>query len=757
MKKNICLLLIFLCSFLIMKSYGQSADENLVKLADEMYGFGDKKDALAVYLQAIEANPNSVSANYMAGKCYLETVGKELSVNYLIKAYELKPDVSADVLFKIGNGFQFGGKFADALKYYTLYKQNITEIKAKTIGSTIKDEIIKTERKIFECKNGANYYKNINHFRIENLKDVVNSEYPDYAPSVTADQSTMIFTSRRAGGVGKNKDVDNEYFEDIWISKKNPAGEWGEPQNLGPPINGESHDGSIGLSPDGKKIFIYKPDNGGDIFVTEIMSDGKWAIPINISANINTKYNEPSVSITKDGKALYFSSNKPGGFGGFDIYKSELDKVGKWGKAINMGSVFNTEFDEDAPFIDFDGKTLYFSSRGLNGMGGYDLYKSIFDTINKNWTQPINMGYPLNSPDDDIYFVIAGDGKTGYYSSAKGDGYGDKDIYKIYFEEPKVDSVNQSENKIENISVKKDSVIAPQIAKVQTPITVDTSKKVKNNVVDTPKAIVVEGNEIAEAPKSNIETNYNVVKEPKVKTTTVSVPKPQVQKPKIVKELPVVEEKQTFTPIPAILRINIYDKQTNMPLPATVLITDLKGKLVKEITVTEVGALDIELPSKYNTKYIITANSNGFIYTNVNVTVPADAKLPKNITRDIAMKKIYVGQGFVLRNIYYDFDKANIKKESFPYLDNLYKWLKSKPNIHIVIEGHTDNLGLNSYNKILSQHRVDAVMRYLTAKGIAGERLEAMGYGEEKPLASNDDEQEGREINRRTVFKISKE
>ena len=164
-----------------------------------------------------------------------------------------------------------------------------------------------------------------------------------------------------------------------------------------------------------------------------------------------------------------------------------------------------------------------------------------------------------------------------------------------------------------------------------------------------------------------------------------------------------------------------------------------------------------EFSTKVPAKYIITVNKEGFIYANINVTLPANAKAQKIVNKDIALKKVDVGQVFVLRNIYFEFDKANIKKESFPYIDNLYKWLKSHSSINLEISGHTDNLGLDSYNKILSQRRVDAVMRYLTAKGIRGERLVAIGYGEERPIASNDDDQEGREINRRTEFKITKQ
>jgi outer membrane protein OmpA-like peptidoglycan-associated protein len=708
-----------------LSSYAQSADESLVKIADEMYDFGSKKDALAVYLQAIEVNPDNVRANYMAGKCYLETVGKELSVTYLIKAYQLKPDITPDLLFKIGNGFQLGGKFNDAIKYYELYKQSLNDTKAKALKSSVKDEVIKTDRKIFECQNGSNYYTNINHFRIENIKDVVNSEYPDYVPTISADQSTMIFTSRRAGGVGKFKDVDNEYFEDIWISKKDANGEWGYPENLGEPINTESHDANIGLSADGKELFIRKPENGGDIFVTNLKPDGKWAVPVSLGTNINSKYDEPSVSISTDGKTLYFSSDRPGGFGGFDIYKSQLDKNGKWGKPQNLGSMVNTEYDEDAPFIDFDSKTLYFSSRGLNGMGGYDIYKSIYDSTKKSWGEPQNMGYPVNSPDEDIYFVIAGDGKTGYFASAKGDGFGDKDIYKIYFDEPKKDTT------------RKDT-----IAKTP-PAIKDTTKTLPPPVTNNnPKTDTVKTKEVAPIPVAE-----PVAKKEKIKQEEVEKPAPT---PKAV---PIKKEVILY---PTIISGSIYDQKTNAPLSCKLTVNDLKGNVISEVDVANDGTFSTTINTKVPTKYLITVNKEGYIYANININIPANAKVQKTLNRDIALKKVAVGQVFILRNIYFDFDKANIKKESFPYLDNLTKWLKTHPEVSLEIGGHTDNLGLEDYNKILSQRRVDAIMRYLTAKGIRPERLTAIGYGEERPLASNDDEAEGREINRRTEFKIVK-
>jgi outer membrane protein OmpA-like peptidoglycan-associated protein len=241
----------------------------------------------------------------------------------------------------------------------------------------------------------------------------------------------MIFTSRREGGIGiGNVDKDLEFFEDIYISEFKD-GEWQPAQNIGTNINTEYHDASIGLSGDGKTLFLYKDENGGDIYVSNQHKDGTWSKPEALSHNINSSYNENSVSISPDGQTLFFTSDRPGGKGGIDIYMSKLDKKGNWGKPTNMGAPINTSSDEDGPFIDYDGKTLYFSSRGLEGMGGYDIFVTEYDSAAKKWSEPVNIGYPINTPDEDIYFVKSGDQRFGYYASVKDGGAGEKDIYKV--------------------------------------------------------------------------------------------------------------------------------------------------------------------------------------------------------------------------------------------------------------------------------------------------------------------------------------
>jgi outer membrane protein OmpA-like peptidoglycan-associated protein len=727
---NFCLriLLVVVLGLACLTSYGQAIDELYTKLGDESYGFGDKKDARDQYLLAIENNPRNAKAQYMAGKCYLETVQKELSVDFFLKAYEIDPNIAPDILFKIANAYQLGAKFQDAIKYYKMHQSSLTDDKAKKLGTTLSAESLKCDRKVYECMNGDTYYSNSMHYKIENIKNIVNSEYPDYAPVITADQTLMIFTSRREGGIGGLKDVDNEFFEDVWYTEK-VNGEWTKPKNMGPTINGPNHDGSIGLSALGDELFIYKPTNGGDIYVSKRKEDGTWSNIKNMGRHVNSRYNEPSVSISKDEKTLYFSSDRPGGKGGFDIYKAELDKNGDWGEAVNLGDKINTPFDEDSPFIDIDGKTLYFSSRGHKGIGGYDIYKTIYDDTAKTWSDPQNMGYPINSPDDDIYFVIAGDGKTGYYSSAKGDGYGDKDIYKIYLANDKVEKTDSVKKVIEEpiIQPKKDTV-----QKDTSAVTTQIEKKLHKEKEETENEI--ENDKVAQKNKKE---------------------KPVTERNKVIaheKPKPVKKTSQLF---PTILQGKITDHNTDEPLLAHIVISDLKGNTISEIDTDNNGKYSIEISQQKAGKISITISKEEYIYANVNIIISADAKVQKKIVRDIGLKKISKGEIFILRNIYFEFDAADIKHESFQYLDKLVTWLKVHPSVKIEIGGHTDNMGMEHYNKILSQKRVNSVLLYFKAKGISSDRMTAVGYGEEKPIATNDDEQEGREINRRTEFKIT--
>ncbi|NJO00444.1 MAG: OmpA family protein [Bacteroidia bacterium] len=241
----------------------------------------------------------------------------------------------------------------------------------------------------------------------------------------------MVFTSRRENTTGGKVDFsDNIFFEDIYISTYD-NGQWSSPQNL--PINRKYHDAGAAVSSDGRELYLYHDDKKtkGDLYVsTYNPADDSWTKPKKLNDNVNSKYQETSLSLSADGTTIYFASDRPGGLGGLDIYMSKKDANGEWGPAANLGKPINTEYDDDAPFLTFDSKTFYFSSRGHNSMGGYDVFKS--ESVGTDqWGEPVNMGYPINGPDDDAHLVLTYDNKKGYYVSDAPDGYGYEDIYTL--------------------------------------------------------------------------------------------------------------------------------------------------------------------------------------------------------------------------------------------------------------------------------------------------------------------------------------
>jgi predicted transcriptional regulator YdeE len=326
------LFLFFTVSSLILQSnilFAQDSGEGvLVELADEMFEFGDFEDALGLYLQATFDNPQNVRAHYMAGRCYLRTTSeKPESVEYFKKAYELNPAVSNRIFFQIAEGYRFGGEFDDAIIYYNKYKHELETDRRAFAGMDVDEEINKAERRIKASENAKVFIQNPVNVNITNLGSTVNSVYQDYAPQVSQDGNTLIFTSKRSGTTGGLKDNTNNFYEDIWISVKKD-GEWTTPENMGEPVNSTFHDSNIGLSPDGNILYIYKNEGRGDIYYSE-RKNGEWKKPKPLK-EINTEHKELSVNHTVDGK-LYFASGRPGGPGGTDIYVSIKDKKGNWG------------------------------------------------------------------------------------------------------------------------------------------------------------------------------------------------------------------------------------------------------------------------------------------------------------------------------------------------------------------------------------------------------------------------------------------
>ena len=401
------------------------------------------KKAFGLLNTANKFNPNNSDLNYMLGFILFCTdANNPETLKYLEKANKLNEETETDINFWLAWCHQINSNWDEALKYYGLHFQVLHQ-KPK-VSLLIIDDI---KKKMEECRIGKKLCETPERVFVDNLGPNVNTEFPEYGASITADESSILFTSRRPNTIGGNKDEsDNLYFEDVYSSQK-VKNKWQKSEQLKRPVNTEGHDALAGLSQDGSRLYLYRYTNvdGGDIYESKLKGSN-WEEPTPISKYINTKYHESSVSLSYDGKRLFFVSDKESGFGQNDIYVSDLDDNGNWGLPRNLGPSINTKFSEDGVFIHPDGTTLYFSSKGHNTMGGYDIFKSTF--IDNTWSTPVNLGCPINSPNDDVFFVVSGSGNKAYFSSSKPGGYGDKDIYRITFLGPEKNPILNTQDQL---------------------------------------------------------------------------------------------------------------------------------------------------------------------------------------------------------------------------------------------------------------------------------------------------------------------
>ncbi|MFO0320916.1 MAG: OmpA family protein [Bacteroidota bacterium] len=400
-------------------------------------------EALPLLKAAQDFNPNNAELNYLLGVIYFNLDPLSLDANrHLEKANSLGGNIPNDAYFYLGWSSQLNLKLDAAISYYQKY---INYLKLNVAENALAIEDV--NKKIEECRIGKREMANPKRIFVDNLGPSINSSYPEYSAFITADESMVAFTACRNSTTGGKKDKDNGgYMEDLYISYRKGK-DWDQAQNFGAIVNSDEHDATAGLSADGTILFIYKykEKDGGDIYVSNL-SGTTWSKPEHLNKNINSKDHESSVSLSFDGKRLYFVSDKKDGIGNRDIYYSDKDVNGEWGPSINIGPTINTKYDEEGVFIHPDGKTLYFSSKGHQTMGGYDVFKSVYE--NGKWSSPVNLGYPINGADDDVFFVINGSGYHGYYASSKAGGFGDKDIYRITFLGPEKQPILMNEDNL---------------------------------------------------------------------------------------------------------------------------------------------------------------------------------------------------------------------------------------------------------------------------------------------------------------------
>ena len=355
---------------------GKELAKQYIEIAEEIMQATQAMDqARDQYVAATEADPTNILANWRAGDFYLKTVGKKNAVKYFLTVLELDPSYRFDIEYWIGQGYHYGSEFDKALAYYSRYRQKLVDNDGYRGRDRV--DLAEVERRIYECNNALEYIANPAHYSVVNVGSAVNSEYEDYGPVLNEDETLLVFTSRRRdGNINQNVARDNKPFEEIFYSEKNGTN-WTQAENIGETVNIMFHSSTLALSADGNQLFIYQDDNNGDIYESDRKEDGTWSFPVSMSESINSEgFKESSISISPDGNVLFFASDRPGGQGGIDIYYSVKDRNGEWARSKNLGNKINTEYDDDGPFIDYDGKTLYFSSLGRKGMGGYDIFKS---------------------------------------------------------------------------------------------------------------------------------------------------------------------------------------------------------------------------------------------------------------------------------------------------------------------------------------------------------------------------------------------
>ncbi|MEI7594884.1 MAG: OmpA family protein [Bacteroidota bacterium] len=389
--------------------------------------------AMPLFLLLDSLYPNNANINFNIGVCYINSSAeKNKAAPYLEKAvknvslvYTGNYNESAAPVFAyyyLAKAYHIIYRLDDAIKFFKMFE---TYLNPQNDALLVKD----VKRQIEMCYNAKKIINNPLGIKIENVGNKINSAFPDYSPIITKDGYTMFFTSRRENSTGGKVDQDGKYYEDIYISTRPKDGNWSEAKQITGKINSSGHEATISVAPDNKSIFIYKDDNGdGNIYLSKL-EEGDWSVPKKLGSNVNTKYWETHASVSSDESILYFTSNRPGGFGGRDIYKSYKQSNGEWGPAQNLGESINSSEDEDAPFISDDGVTLYFSSKGHESMGGFDIFTS---TLSEDgfWSEAENIGYPINSTSDDVFYLPV-DENHAYYSSVKSRGFGEKDIYLI--------------------------------------------------------------------------------------------------------------------------------------------------------------------------------------------------------------------------------------------------------------------------------------------------------------------------------------
>ena len=422
MRRVAIVFFIFLLSFNSLLVAQELASD---KLANERFNEENFKEALANYLELLVSTPENLTYNYRIGVCYLNTnIDKSNAIPYFEKALTSSAtDPNASYL--LGRAYHFAYRFPEAIKMYR---------KFKTLNKGNTANLQDVEKQIQYCYNAIEIMKFPLDVTFKNVGPTINSKQKDYYPYVPLDESFLIFNTKRDDGSSLLS--NGSFLSEIYISKvKN--GIYTPSKKIDQNVNSlAGSEEIVGLSGDGKHVLFYFDNEAhyGDLFIADFENENVENLT-KLPKVINSKHHEISASITLLGDVIYFASDRDGGYGGVDIYSSRKLPNGKWAPPQNLGPTVNTAADEDFPNITSDHKTLYFSSKGHTSMGGYDIFKAAWNPVKRNWGDVNNVGYPLNTPEDNMNFRVSKTGRTGYISALRENGFGDLDVYSVTFNE----------------------------------------------------------------------------------------------------------------------------------------------------------------------------------------------------------------------------------------------------------------------------------------------------------------------------------
>ncbi|RMG23202.1 MAG: tetratricopeptide repeat protein [Bacteroidetes bacterium] len=596
--------------------------------------YRDRDRAIALYQQAVALEPRFALAHYRLGvNAYLRKRYEEAVEHLQIAA---KEDPARYGGFFLAESYFYTGHYEEAIPQYERFLQS---------RRGKESDRNKAQLNLRHARFASVAIKDPIRFELQNLGPKVNSPQDEYLPHLNADNTYLLFTSRRPDAVGGFNRAMNDYGEDFYYSEY-VDGEWQMAKNLGPPINTPSNEGASSLTQDGRIIFFTAcnlPDGQGSCDLYYAVREGEqWSAPQNLGPQVNSDAWESQPCLSQDGKTLYFTSTRPGGQGSSDIWYSEY-KEGEWQTPQNLGPPVNTPGQEFSPFLHADGLSLYFSSNFHPGFGAKDLFVSERQN-DGSWSTPKNLGYPLNTSGDETNIFVTAQGNRGLINSTREEGFGGSDLYMFELDER----------------------IRPH--------------------------------------------------------------------------------KATF------VRGTVIDSLTQAPVKALIRMVDVEsGDTVRQISSDGLnGRFLMSLP--LDREYAAFAEAPGYLFASKHFYLK---QLAEDTYFDITipLQPIQEGSQVVLHNIFFESGKYELKESSQAELKVLLDFLQSNPGLKVEIQGHTDDVGAESDNLLLSQNRANAVREYLIASGIDPGRVTAKGYGESMPVAPNDNEA-GRAQNRRTEFKV---